>query len=200
MKRGIVESMSEHWMYTVKDYVQMEDFTDLKHEYFRGDIRAMGGGTNEHARLGAAVIAQLGAQLVDGPRELFSSDLRIRISDVITYPDASVICGELQMDIEDANAQLNPTVVVEVTSPSSEKYDRGAKFAYYQRIPSLREYVVISHRDHAVDVFRRRDDGDWLDAETYRPGQRAELRSIGCELDVETLYRSRRVSARRPNV
>ncbi|HEY5946417.1 MAG TPA: Uma2 family endonuclease [Kofleriaceae bacterium] len=191
--------MDDHWSYTVQDYVELEDSTDLKHEFYRGDIRAMSGGTNEHARLGAALVGLLYPQLGDGPCEMFSSDLRVRIGDLITYPDASVVCGDVQMDVEDPNALLNPTVVMEVTSPSSEKYDRGGKFAHYQRIPSLREYVIVSHRDHLVEVFRRGEDGDWLEAEGYGPGQRALIQSIGCELDVETLYRNRRtLSSARP--
>jgi Uma2 family endonuclease len=180
--------MDEHFTYTVRDYVDLEDGTDLKHEFYQGDIRSMTGGTNEHARIGAAVIVQLGRQLHGGPCVLYSSELRIRIGDVITYPDASVVCGPIQMDLDDPNAQLNPTVIVEVTSPSSERYDRGGKFMHYQRIPSLREYVIVSHREHAIDVFRRADDGSWLESVRAEAGQRATLLSIGCELDVDALY------------
>lgn len=199
MKRATLKHMDDRFTYTVPDYVELEESTDLKHEYFRGDIRAMGGGTNEHARIGAAVIGALSNQLRGGTCVVYSSDLRVRIGDVITYPDASVVCGEVQMDREDPNAQLNPLLIVEVTSPSSEQYDRGAKFARYQRIVSLREYVVISHREHAIDVFRRDDEGEWLEAQTYRSSEKAELHSIDCELDVEELYRNRRFSARQPN-
>jgi Uma2 family endonuclease len=185
----MLEAM-EHWTYTVADYVLLEEHTDLKHEFYRGDVRAMGGGTNEHARLGARLIAQLGRQLEGGPCEIYSSDLRIRVgADLITYPDASVVCGEIVMDTEDPNAQLNPTVICEVTSPSSESYDRGGKLTRYQQIPSLREYVVVSHRERAVDVFRRMEDGSWGECERFGPGEHARLHSIACAIDVDALYR-----------
>ena len=184
--------MDEHFAYTVRDYVNLEDGTDLKHEFYMGDIRAMGGGSPEHARIGAALVGQLSRQLNDGPCEVFSSDLRIRIGDVITYPDASIVCGEVQMDLEDPNAQLNPTVIIEVTSPSSERYDRGGKFMRYQRIPSLHEYVIVSQREPLIEVFRRADDGSWLESVRAEAGQCAKLLSIGCELDVDALYRRRR--------
>lgn len=182
--------MSDHWSWTVQDYVSLEDGTDLKHEFFDGDIRAMSGGTLEHARLITAVGLQLGDQLGAGPCVYYTSVLRVRIGELITYPDGLVACGEPQMDSEDNNALLNPTLLIEVTSPSSERYDRGGKFERYKRIPSVREYVIVSQRTHAIDVFRRNDDGTWADEpETYGPGERARLVSIDCEIDVDKLYR-----------
>ncbi|HTL37362.1 MAG TPA: Uma2 family endonuclease [Kofleriaceae bacterium] len=182
--------MSDHWSWTVQDYVSLEDGTDLKHEFFDGDIRAMSGGTIEHARLIGAVGAQIAAQLGDRPCEYYSSVLRVRIGDLITYPDGSVACGEARMDAEDQLALINPTLLVEVTSPSSERYDRGGKFERCKLITSLREYVLVSHRTHAIDVFRRNDDGTWNDEpESYGPGERARLASIDCEIDVDKLYR-----------
>lgn len=192
MKRAILRRMDEHWAYTVRDYVELEEGTDLKHEFYQGDIRSMSGGSPEHARLAAALQAQLYPQLASRTCRAFSSDLRIRIGDVITYPDVSIVCGELKMDIEDRHALLNPTVVVEVTSPSSERYDRGAKLAHYQRIPSLREVVIISQEELLIDVFRRADDGSWGESVRCGPGQRARLLSVACEIDVDELYRQRR--------
>jgi Uma2 family endonuclease len=183
--------MDEHWAYTVREYVMLEQGSVLKHEFYEGDIRAMAGGSHPHARMGAAIIAQLYRQLVDGRCTVYSSDLRVRIGDVITYPDASVVCGDVQMDDEDPYAQLNPTLLVEVTSPSSEKYDRGGKLARYKLIPSLREYVIVSHREPAIEVFHRADDGQWI-VDRAGPGQRAKLQSIDCEIDVDELYRQRR--------
>jgi Uma2 family endonuclease len=188
VKRATLTRMDEHFAYTVRDYVELEDGTDLKHEFYQGDIRAMGGGSNRHAMISASLVGQLYPQLRTRNCEVFSCDLRIRIGDVITYPDASVVCGEVQMDLEDPNAQLNPTVVLEVTSPSSEKYDRGGKFKHYQRIPSLREYVIVSQREPLIEVFRRADDGSWLESVRAEAGQRAKLLSIQCELDVDELY------------
>lgn len=179
-------------IYTVKDYVVLEEYSNVKHEFIDGQIRAMSGGTLEHSRLAAALIGQLSPQLQSRPCEVYTSDARVRVlaGNLITYPDVSVLCAEAVTDIEDRNAMVNPVVLFEVTSPSTEKYDRGTKFRRYQLIPSLREYVLISHRTHAIDVFRRNDEGTWTDEpDTFGPGERARLSSINCEIDVDKLYR-----------
>jgi Uma2 family endonuclease len=191
MKRATLRVMDTP-VYTVKEYVDLEEYSNVKHEYFEGEIRAMAGGSNRHAQLGAAVIAQLGARLEEGPCVVYSSDLRVRIGDVITYPDASVVCGDVEMDAEDPDAHLNPRLLIEVTSPSTEKYDRGPKLERYKLVPTLRECVIVSHRAELVDVFTRSDDGTWAEPVTYGPGERIVLASVGCELDVDRLYRRRR--------
>jgi Uma2 family endonuclease len=180
--------------YTVEDYVRLEEYSNTKHEFIDGQIWAMSGGTLEHSRLAAAVILQLGGQLVGRNCDVYTSDARIRViaGGLITYPDVSVCCGDPTTDSEDSLAMINPIVLVEITSPSSEKYDRGTKYTRYQLIPSLREYVVVSHREHAIDVFRRLDDNSWGEGETAGPGNSARLFSIGCEIDVDELYRRRR--------
>ncbi len=181
-------------VYTIKDYVDLEAYSNIKHELIDGQILAMSGGTLEHSRLAAAVIFQLGKQLEDGPCDVFTSGARVHViaGNLITYPDISVCCGGAQTGSEDPLAMINPTVLIEVTSPSTENYDRGTKFQRYQLIPTLREYVVISQHAPAVAVFFRRDDGSWSAGDTARPGERAQLRSIGCALDVDALYRRRR--------
>jgi len=195
VSRGKVAVMDDRPHLTVKQYVEHEAHTPFKHEYIDGMVVAMGGGTIEHARLPIALAIQLGNQLVGSPCVVYSADLRIRIlaCDLITYPDLSIICGEPEMDTEDPYAQLNPTVLVEVTSPSSETYDRGAKYTCYQQIPSLCEYVIVSQREHAVDVFRRGDDGTWSLEQRGEAGDAVALTSIGCTIDVGALFRDPRV-------
>jgi Uma2 family endonuclease len=180
--------------YTVEEYVALEEYSNIKHEYIDGQIRAMSGGTLEHSRLAAAVIVTLGVQLTGRACDVYTADARVRVvaGNLITYPDVSICCAVPETDNEDRNAMLNPTVIVEITSPSSEKYDRGTKFARYKLVPTLREYVVISHRERAVDVFRRLDDGSWSEADRAGAGERAKLLSIGCEIDVDGLYRRSR--------
>jgi Uma2 family endonuclease len=177
-------------IYTVKEYVALEKYANTKHELIDGEIHAMSGGTLEHSRLAAELIGQLKPQLRGRACKVFTSDARVRIveGDLITYPDVSICCGSPQTDTEDPFAMTNPTVLIEVTSPSSEKYDRGTKLERYKLIPSLREYVVVSHRERAVDLFRRLDGDTWSDAVTLRPGERVRLASIDCEIDVDALY------------
>jgi Uma2 family endonuclease len=178
-----------HHRYTWAEYLAFERVSNAKNEFFNGEIYAMAGGTPEHAQLGARVLRDLGAQLRGKPCELYTSDLRIRVAatGLATYPDASIICGKKELDPEDANTVLNPTVLVEVSSPSTEDYDRGEKFAQYRQIPSLQEYVLLSHREPLIEVFRRMPGGDWARTEA-RPRASATLASVDCQLAVDPIY------------
>jgi Uma2 family endonuclease len=191
---GIIESMQDGWQFTVREYVRLEAASELvKHEFDDGQIRAMSGGTTEHARLAIALAIQVGMQLQGRPCAIYSADSRVRIANLITYPDLSIGCHAISMDIEDKYAQLNPCVLVEITSKSSERYDRGKKWDRYKQIPSLRDYVIVSHREHAIDVFSRADgEAAWGDAVTYRSGQIARLPSLAVGIDVDALYRDPR--------
>jgi Uma2 family endonuclease len=191
MRRGILAVMNDGPIQTVEDYVRVEDESSLKHEFYDGQIRAMGGGTPRHARLGASLMIHLGIQLAGRRCTLYSSDLRVRVvaTGLITYPDLSVACEEPKMDAEDHLAQLNPTVLVEVTSKSTEKYDRTTKYEHYKLIPKLREYVIVSHREQSIEVYRRADDGAWARAERGGDGDVVTLTSIGCTIDVSAVYR-----------
>jgi Uma2 family endonuclease len=171
------------------DYVQLEANSPIKHEYLAGQIYAMAGGTPEHAALAMAVGAKLTLALEGGRCRVYGSDLRIRVSTtgLATYPDVSVVCGPREVDPEDKNSVTNPTLLVEVTSKSTEEYDRGEKFEHYRAIPSLREYVLVSHREPSIEVRRRNDDGTWT-THVLRARERAELASVPCALEVDAIY------------
>jgi Uma2 family endonuclease len=186
-----VEAGQDGWEYSVADYVRIEEDSELvKHEFDNGQIRAMSGGTFLHARLPMALVMQLGPQLQGRPCAIVSGDSRIRIKSagLITYPDLSIMCTNEVMDDEDPLAQTNPLVVVEVTSKSSERYDRGKKRLAYQQLESLREYVIVSQREPAIDVYTRAADGSWPEPVRSGPGERARLQAIGCDIDVDALY------------
>lgn len=184
------------WQHSIADYVRLEDESSIKHEYLDGVIRAMGGGTLDHARIASKIGYLLRSQLEGRPCEVYSSDARIRIvaANLITYPDVIVGCGPVEQDVEDHCAMLNPTVVVEVTSPSSDVYDRGRKLLCYQRVPSLREVMIVSHRERAIEVHRREDDGTWSLRRAVA-GERIELASIVCTLDVDAVYHDARAAS-----
>ena len=195
MKTGaILKVMDDRPNYTIQEYLYLEEYSNLKHEYFDGQILAIAGGTPEHARMAAAIGFQLQNQLGGRPCAVYSSDARVRIvaTGLDTYPDLSIGCGPIENDVEDKDAQTNPTALVEITSDTSEKYDRGSKFEHYKLIQSLREYVIVSHRERVIDVFRRGEDGAWSLAARGGPGERVALTSIGCELDVDAIYRDPR--------
>lgn len=180
---------SAHHRYTYDEYARSEAESALKHEFLDGEMFAMAGGTPEHAALGGAVIRELGNLLEGKPCRVYTSDLRVRVmsSGLVTYPDAAVICGELQRDPADKHNVVNPAILVEVTSDSSEEYDRGEKFAHFREISSLSEYVVVSHRERLIEVFSRGADGDWSRSEA-RKGAVAQLSSLGGGLSVDRVY------------
>jgi Uma2 family endonuclease len=180
---------SAHHRYTWDEYLLLERDSPIKHEFLDGEIFAMAGGTPEHAALGAAVLRDLGVQLRGKPCRPYSSDLSVKVQEtgLTTYPDAAVVFGELKRDPAGKTIILNPAVLVEVTGDSTESYDRGEKFEHYRRIPELTEYVLVSHREPLIEVFRRGEDGRWTRIEARRGG-RARLVSVDCELDVDGIY------------
>jgi Uma2 family endonuclease len=176
-------------VFSYAEYLERERANERKHEFLAGEIFAMAGGTPEHARLAANVTAALVAQLRRRPCAVFSSDLRVRVlaTGLATYPDVSVVCGKIERDSEDEDAAVNPVLLVEVLSDSTEAYYRGEKFAHYRRIPSLKEYVLVSQHRPCIEVFRRNDDDTWTLHEASEHG-RARLASIDCELQVDDTY------------
>lgn len=170
------------------EYLANEQVSDTKHEYVNGLVYAMAGGSPEHGRLAVAASTQL-LTLLRGRCRVFSSDVRIlvRATQRSAYPDVSVVCGTLEHASEDPAAITNPTLLVEVLSPSTEASDRGEKWAHYQRLPSLRAYVLISQTDSRVEVFRRANES-WI----YEVATAGRLRlDEHAELDVDELYRDR---------
>jgi len=183
----VISSFPLH-RYTFADYVQVEDESPTKHEFLDGEIVAMAAGTPEHAALAVAVSHRFSTLLQGSRCRVFSSDLRVRVREtgLTTYPDVSVICGPAERDPESNTTVTNPSVVVEVTSDSSEHYDRGPKREHYQTIASLQAIVIVSHRERKIDVWSRRD-GAWS-VQSAGAGDRIEVPVVGGALDVDAIY------------
>ncbi|MFZ5470940.1 MAG: Uma2 family endonuclease [Myxococcota bacterium] len=181
--------LPSHHRYSWEQYLSFERTSNVKHEFFEGEIFAMAGGTPEHAALAAAVTGELHRQLDGKPCRPYSSDLRIRSvgSGLATYPDVTVVCGKPEYDPDAKDTLTNPTLLVEVLSDSTEAYDRGQKFESYRGIPSLMEYILVSHRERLIEVFRRGEHNEWTRSEA-RTKAKARLESLGCELDVDKIY------------
>lgn len=186
-----------HVRYSYSDYLHVEDDSPLvRHEYVAGEIYAMAGGTPEHARLIAVVIGILVQATRRGPCVVYSSDLRVRIDavDVTTYPDVSVICGAIQSSRVDRMAAVNPTFLVEVTSDSTEAYDRGEKLRYYQAIGSLREILIVSHRERRITLHQREKDARGLPTRSFQAiefvanGEVLLLESVGVRIALDDVY------------
>ena len=174
--------------YTFSQYLALEEESPIRHEFFHGEIVAMAGGTPEHAALAMAVGTQLNNQLEGSKCRVFSSDLRIRVqsSGLATYPDVTVVYGPTERDPENAVTVTNPKLVVEVTSSSTEDYDRGAKLQQFQTIPSLVAIVIVSHRKPEVEVWIRTN-STWSRS-VARGGERASIAALDVEIDVDALY------------
>lgn len=150
--------------YTVEEYLAMERESDVKHEFYDGEIFAMAGGTRAHNLISLNIAAELRDALKDTPCEVYHSDMRIKLpSGLYTCPDVSVVCSEPQFEGARQDVLLNPLLVVEVLSPTTEAYDRGAKFEHYAQLSSLREYVLVSqHRVNVEHYVRTDSGGDWV--------------------------------------
>jgi Uma2 family endonuclease len=173
--------------YTYAEYVAFEASSNVKHEFLDGQIYAMAGGTPEHAALATAFSGQLYAQLRGGECRAYDSDLRVRTpSGLTTYPDVTVFCGPSERDETDPLAVTNPALIVEVLSRSTAEYDAGDKFEHYKSLSSLRQYVLVSHRERSVEVWTRGGDAGWRKA-LVRDGEIADL-VIDARLDVRELY------------
>ena len=178
-----------HHRFSFDDYLRVEEDSIVRHEFLDGRIWAMAGGSPAHARTCANIIALLNTALADRRCSVFTTDLRIRVraTGLATYPDVSVTCGRVELDPADPrrHTALNPSLLVEVLSPSTEDYDRGDKLAHYQQIDSLDEVMLVDHAERKVTVWRR-SEGSWHASE-HTDGN-VPL-AIGCTLAVEAVYR-----------
>lgn len=176
--------------YTLQEYVAREEVAEYKSEFYRGEVFAMSGGTVRHNIISGNIFTGLKNRLRGSGCRPFTSDQRIRIpnDDFDTYPDASVVCGEIQLDEIDRNAIVNPRLLVEVLSPSTEKYNRGKKFDLYRDAESLREYILISQDEPHVERFVKQSDGSW-NLMVYKGLDSAlELPSLSCSIPLSEIY------------
>ncbi|KIG17085.1 hypothetical protein DB30_03682 [Enhygromyxa salina] len=171
---------------TYAEYLALEADSEVRLEFVDGSVYAMAGGTPEHARLAMAIGAELRVVLRAKGCAVYSSDLKLRIdaTNRSTYADVAVVCGDERHADIDPNAVTNPTIIVEVLSPSTEAADRGEEWRHYQRLPSLREYVLISQDEPYVEVFRR---DEWI-LRTSVAGGVLELPSHGVSIAVDAIY------------
>ncbi len=172
---------------TYAEYLRALEASHIKLEYSEGEICALAGGTPSHAQLGARAIALLQRALASGC-SVFSSDLKVLVehSDLATFPDASVVCGALQTASRDPNAITNPTLLLEVTSPSTENYDRVEKLRSHKQLTSVQAVLLGSHRARRVTLIERSDAG-WSERDV-RGGEDVELVNPALRFSVDELY------------
>ncbi|MCL2776675.1 MAG: Uma2 family endonuclease [Polyangiaceae bacterium] len=176
--------------FTEAEYLALEKASDHKHEFVDGAILAMAGARPAHNALASHVAAALVALTRGRDCLTLSSDQRVHVpaTKLYTYPDVTVACGERRYDDADPPSLLNPTLVVEVTSDSTEDFDRGKKFLHYQSIIELRDYVIVSHRERRIDHFRREGDGQWHLATHTRDDARVDFPAYGGAFCLSDIY------------
>jgi Uma2 family endonuclease len=175
---------------TPEQYLEIERKAEYKSEYYRGEMFAMAGASWAHNLLVSHLLRDIGQQLRGKPCEIYPSDMRVRVSStgLYTYSDVAVVCGEPQLLDDQLDTLLNPHLIVEVLSPSTEAYDRGRKFEHYQSIESLGEYLMISSDRIHADLYTRQPDGRWLLTSATRLEDSLDLQSVGCSLALAGLY------------
>ena len=175
---------------TYQDYLALERQTDTRYEFLDGEAWMMSGGSLRHSALKANVLTAIATALERGPCRAFDADAKVRVSatGLATYPDLSVVCGPLERHPEDHNALTNPTVLVEVLSPTTERWDRGGKFIHYQQLASLRHYLLIDQDEARVEHFERAASG-WHYS-VHGPGERVVIAAANITLDIEQIYQN----------
>ena len=175
---------------TIDEYLEWENAQTEKHEYYQGDVFAMSGAKLPHNHVTANLIAELKRKLKGKPCKPFGSDLRIYIekNTLITYPDISVVCGDVITRNDDQFNVLNPTVIMEVLSPSTKVYDQGTKLQLYRDIPSLKEYTLADPETKTVENFYINANGNW-EADKYTDIHSSLfLHSLNMEIELVDIF------------
>lgn len=175
---------------TEDDYLALERTSEHKHEYYAGHVVALADGSAQHNRITVNTITSLHTQLQDRSCTVYSSDMRVKIPHQTSYvyPDISVVCGQELFEDAGQDTLLNPGVIIEVLSPSTERHDRGKKFELYRTIDSLQEYLLIAQDARRIDHFIRQPDKLWMFASIGEEEEHILLPSIECTLMVSAIY------------
>lgn len=183
-------SIAEKRWYSAKEYLAMERDSEIKHQYYRGEIFAMTGTNFQHNSIVSNLLKLLGIHFEESRCRALASEQRVKVdaTGLYTYPDVTVLCGEPQFEDAVFDTLLNPKVIVEVLSDSTEAYDRGRKFSHYRRIEFLEEYVLVSRNEYRVEVFTRQANGQWVLSDVQGRESSILLRSIDCLLKLNKVY------------
>jgi Uma2 family endonuclease len=173
-----------------KTYLEEERKSTHKSEYYKGEIFAMAGAGRSHNKITASLIVALGNYLSKKECAIFPSDLRVynRENLLYTYPDITIVCGKEEYLDEEFDTLLNPTILIEVLSPSTEDYDRGTKFKLYRSIPSLQNYLLVSSTEYAAEIYTRKENNDWVLQTAKEVESQVYISAIDCTLSLRDIY------------
>lgn len=175
---------------TPEQYLEIERQAEYKSEYHSGQMFAMAGASRPHNLIVSNLVREIGNRLKGKPCETYPSDMRVLVAatGLYTYPDVSVACEEPEFLDSKGDVLLNPLVIVEVLSDSTEAYDRGAKFALYQKLPSLKEYILVSQNTPQVERYVRQGKESWLYSRVDVLESEVALDTLGCRLPLPEIY------------
>lgn len=177
---------------TVEEYLLQEETASEKHEYFGGEVFAMSGSSINHNRIVRNMLTLLDASLKGSRCEVFPSDLKVHIeaNGLFTYPDLSIVCNDIETWKQRKDTITNPSVIIEVLSPSTSGYDRGQKFKLYRDIPSLKEYILISSTEMLVEQYSKQSEHIWSFRETKDSSASLQIETIGFSCPLDEVFRN----------
>ena len=184
--------------YTLEEYLELERTSEERFEFWNGEVFCMSGVSEEHAEIETNLIVSLKSRLRARGCRIFPANMRVKVPTAppYRYPDLSALCGEAKFEeIGGVDALVNPQLLVEVLSPSTENYDRVDKFTHYKSIPTLREYLLVEQRRPHVTRLYKQDDGLWVHTEVNDLEATLTLTSLGCELPLTEIYAGVRFDA-----
>lgn len=180
-------------VYSLEEYIELEKSTDEKFEFWDGNVWSTAGASTSHNRIVHNLSTEIDLQLREKGCEVFPSDMRIKVPGYLPYryPDLTALCGEAEIEnLLGQELLVNPQLIIEVLSDSTEAFNRGDKFSYYKSIPSFNEYLLIAqHRPH-VTQFVKHGDGFWMNLEFNNLSDVVELKSVPCKLKLNEIYRN----------
>jgi len=181
----------QHVKLTPEQYLAQERSAEFKSEYYHGEIYAMAGASREHNQISSNITASLAIQLLEQPCSVYASDMKVWIDKAhkYTYPDVLVACEPQLFEDEHTDVLLNPRVIIEILSDSTESYDRGLKFFHYQRIDSLCEYLLISQKFCHVEKYERQANNLWAYSEFHEMGDEVTINAVNCKISLREIYR-----------
>jgi Uma2 family endonuclease len=173
------------------DYLRLDDNSEIRYEYANGQIYAMAGALRVHNRVNSNIHIRLGAQILGGGYEIFQSDMRVQVQSAgaYRYPDIVIACGDLQFREENTERTLlNPTILMEILSPTTEQIDQIQKRNEYKQIPSLQEYLIVFTNQPRIERYLRQDDTSWIHSEFNGLGSELKLPPINAVLKLSQVY------------
>lgn len=176
--------------FTIQEYLELENASQEKHEYFQGEIFAMSGAGNNHNEIFSNLFLEIGNKLKGKPCRPYGSDMRMNIPEntLFTYPDISIYCKEGKQLDADKNTSLQPTIIIEILSPSTKNYDRGNKFKLYRDIPSLQEYILVDSETISIEAFHINKNNNWELKEYNQLDEKLNFVSLGFDISLAEIY------------